>query len=966
MNLKSPYRGLAAFEDSELDALYFFGRERDTEIVVANLIAARFTVLYGPSGVGKSSLLLAAVARKLRELPESPLVVVFSSWSDDPEPGLARVLAEVAGIETGELLDVAERAQAERDVYVILDQAEEYFTYHGENGTFEAALAGLVTRELRVNVLLSLREDTLARLDRLKGRIPNLFGNVLRLDRLDRGAGRAAILKPLERWGELEGDAVTVEDVLVERVLDGVGTGRIELGPGGLGTTEQNGSVRGIEAPYLQLVMQRLWDVERTSGSATLRAETLEALGGARQIVADHLERAIEALTPAQREIAARSFDHLVTPSGTKIAHEVADLAQFAGVPEADVAEVVDTLARHRILRTDESGRWEIFHDVLAGAVLGWKSRYDAERAVERAREEARRRHRRLGFLAFGALVGLALAVGLAAFAFSQRSEAREQARVAQEQARIARGGQLVSSALSLLDSDPELGLALAVEAARVDPTVRAEEALRLTLDKSRARAVFDVGHPLLGLEVSSSGRHAVVVGDDHEARVLDLGSGDVLWTKPVDGAAASFAADGHTVVLMSASHVEVVETETGKPVGQPVEVKVPGVVERIVPSPGGSAAILIAGKPRAGVIALSTGARIGRVKHVRAVHDAAFGPEGRLVVSGGIDRAALLWDARTWTELRRLQGHVGQILAVAFDRSGSRVAAASTDQTARVWFAPTGFPSAALYGHTGFVGDVAFGPDGVLVTASGDGTGRTWRGNGRPAQVLRGHRGAVRGAAFVARDAVVTAGADGTVRRWDPGTAIELVPTDDAGPSAPRKRAVARGGAVAAAEANTVRLQATGGETILQGHTDAVNAIAFSPDGSLLVTAARDHDVVVWDVASGRQVRRFEEAHSASVEDARFSPDGRWIVTAGPISARIWSVSDGRPLQYLYGPTSVTAAAFEPDSRTVVTREEDGTVRRYVCELCGGLGELRALARSRLEATGRELTEAERARYLG
>ena len=84
MNLKSPYRGLAAFEDSELDALYFFGRERDSEIVVANLIASRLTVLYGPSGVGKSSLLLASVARGLRRLPEAPLVVVFSSWSEAP------------------------------------------------------------------------------------------------------------------------------------------------------------------------------------------------------------------------------------------------------------------------------------------------------------------------------------------------------------------------------------------------------------------------------------------------------------------------------------------------------------------------------------------------------------------------------------------------------------------------------------------------------------------------------------------------------------------------------------------------------------------------------------------------------------------------------------------------------------------------------------------------------------------
>ena len=134
-----------------------------------------------------------------------------------------------------------------------------------------------------------------------------------------------------------------------------------------------------------------------------------------------------------------------------------------------------------------------------------------------------------------------------------------------------------------------------------------------------------------------------------------------------------------------------------------------------------------------------------------------------------------------------------------------------------------------------------------------------------------------------------------------------------------------------------------------------------------MLVTAGRDHDVIVWDVASGEPVHRFAEAHSASVADARFSADGRWIVTAGPISARLWNVEDGRPLGYLYGPKSpLTAVAFRPDSRTVVSKEEDGTVRRYVCELCGRIDELTALAQSRLRATGRTLTADERARYLG
>ena len=962
MNLKSPYRGLAAFEDSDLDALYFFGRERDSEIVVANLIASRLTVLYGPSGVGKSSLLLASIARTLRRLPEKPLVVVFSTWSEGPEYALAQTIAVAAGVEVGPLVDVVIRAQVDRDVYLILDQAEEYFTYHGEDDGFDAALAALVDRPLRVNVLLSLREDTLAALDRLKGAIPNLFGNVLRLDHLDRDAGRAAIVKPLERWSELESDPMTIEDELVGAVLDGVGTGRIELGPGGVGAASGNGRASGIEAPYLQLVMQRLWDVERSNGSSTLRAATLDELGGAGQVVADHLERAIDALDPSQREIAARLFDHLVTPSEMKIAHELSDLAQFAAAPEDVIRRVVAVLADHRILRTDEGGRWEIFHDVLASAVLGWKTRYDAERAVQREREEARRRHRRLGFLAFGSLVGLALAAALAVFAFSQRSEARDQARA-------ARSGQLVASALSELDVDPELAVALALEAARIDPTTRAEDALRRALDASRVRRVIDTGGPLVGMDLDPAGSRVLAVGDDGEATVYDLQTGAKQWSRPVDGAAAAFADGGRSVVLVSDSLLSAVDASTGTPTDTAVRLRLPGVLEELVPSPDRRSLIALVGKPRAPVVARASGARIGRVKAVGAVTDAAFAPSGRRVASvgRGLERAARIWDTRTWEESgKRLVGHVGQILAVTFDKSGKRIATASTDQSARVWWGATRALSFSLIGHASYVSDVSFGPGAVLVTASGDGTARTWRRTGILAHVLRGHAGVVRSAAFAAPDLVVTAGADGQIRLWDPGTTIELVPDPGtSGPSAPRRRvATPDGRATAIADGNVVRLRSAAGEKVLRGHRDTVNSVAFSPDGRRLVSGGADHDVIVWDVARGTRLFAIPEAQSAPVQDARFSPDGRWLVTAGPKSARLWT-TDGRPLWSLYGPKSLTAAAFE-DSRTIVTKEEDGVVRRYRCELCGGLDELMALAEQRLEGTGRTLTEAERSRYLG
>ena len=70
--------------------------------------------------------------------------------------------------------------------------------------------------------------------------------------------------------------------------------------------------------------------------------------------------------------------------------------------------------------------RYEIFHDVLAPAVLAWRTRHEAERALERERAAARRRHRRLAVVAAVALVALAGTTALAVWALSQRADARE------------------------------------------------------------------------------------------------------------------------------------------------------------------------------------------------------------------------------------------------------------------------------------------------------------------------------------------------------------------------------------------------------------------------------------------------------------------------------------------------------------------------------------------------------------
>src|SRR5262249_27296200 len=97
-------------------------------------------------------------------------------------------------------------------------------------------------------------------------------------------------------------------------------------------------------------------------------------------------------LSRADSNIAARIFHFLVTPSGTKIAHQASDLALYAEVPVAEVSSLLNRLAGQqvRILRGTSNGRYEIYHDVLAVAILDWRARY--LQAIETARKRKRRR----------------------------------------------------------------------------------------------------------------------------------------------------------------------------------------------------------------------------------------------------------------------------------------------------------------------------------------------------------------------------------------------------------------------------------------------------------------------------------------------------------------------------------------------------------------------------------------------
>ena len=111
--------------------------------------------------------------------------------------------------------------------------------------------------------------------------------------------------------------------------------------------------------------------------------------------------------------------------------------------------------------------------------------------------------------------------------------------------------------------------------------------------------------------------------------------------------------------------------------------------------------------------------------------------------------------------------------------------------------------------------------------------------------------------------------------------------------------------------------------------HDDAVESVAFSPDGQQILTASDDHTAKLWRTRDGQLLATLR-GHKDKISYARFSPDGQHIVTASADhTARVWNAADGRLVAILQGHTDVVwGPQFSPDSQRIVTASSDHTAR--------------------------------------
>lgn len=822
-----PYKGLQPYVAA--DRPFFFGRERDQEIIISNFYATRLTVLYGASGVGKSSVLLAGIVPELSKKPRMA-VVAFRNWQgenfltnlkNDVLAAVGQATSKQPAVDVKLPFDelIQQCSSILRGpIFFILDQFEEYFLYHPVSqveNNFDVELARAVNREdVNASFVLSMREDGLSKLDRFQGRIPNLLNNLLRLEHLDRQAANDAIRKPLDEYNRRLTDGrrpMEIGDKLVKELLNELRTGNVTLELTGRG--QFKGGPAGadsdtrIETPFLQMVLTRLWEQEQYEGSNKLRLTTLEKLGGPENIARTHLDKQLAQFSEVQREMAAQLLRYLVTPGGTKIAQESPALANWAGLDEAKVDALLTKLSspEMRILRTvaapGQPVRYEIFHDVLARAVVGW-----------RARRRLIREHRRVRRLSAGVGLLVLILAGMVGVGFVWSNGVKRE-----------KANDLADSAKAM-STDPELELLLAVEAAKIMFTDKTQAELVNALS-SPMRANLQ-GHegPVRSAVFSPDGKTIATAGEDNKVVLWDFERFETLYDStmiqhPNFVMYLTFSPDSKLLATAckdgTARVYQVDEWKKHQGDWKPI------------------AELRDQQKP------------IEQLKSVRTV---AFSPNGSLIATGSEDNAVRIW--------QRVVDGAWKMIAELKSPPASKEGQAKGSDAVTV----------KLDGHTNFVQTVAFSHDGeFLVSASRDMTARVWKvGTWELLQTLL-DTNVVRGAVFSPNDQLIVTGNESCETKiWkrvgDRWAEVEAK-------SRPDQVLPSQGGCATA----------KGSTNFQEGYIDAVN---FSPDGKHLVTASRDHTVFIRNSDSWEKAQALT-GHQGEVYFAAYGPDGRFVISA-------------------------------------------------------------------------------------
>lgn len=937
----NPYRGLSSFRED--DKAVFFGRAAITQRLVDAVLARPLTVVVGPSGSGKSSLVHAGLAPVLRErkwlvLPtqrpgQEPLRAL-DAWTRalgaTPTPG-ASGASWVAAIKA--------RASAPQEgpLLVIFDQFEELVThqvFEADRDAVLEALAAALQAESSLRLVVTVRADAEPRFDDsalrswwTAGRFAMTAMMREELRQIIEEPAKAKVLyfKPSHLIDRLLDDVALVpaplpllsfalselyrrcwarwqfntrDRALLESDYDAMGSvaqsltrraselhDQLVMGDKAYATTIRNVFMRMVATVGGEVTRRRVPrdELEYDDPQENVRVdEVLQRFHEAR-LISLATEQSLQG---SARAYAEPTHDELVR--GWSHAGEwLHATAETRGLLAA-LESVVRSWRNHdRVAHyLWDDPRVDLLNTIRESDRFA----LNAEETRFVASSARRRRNKRAAAFVTLVIVIVILAVSTG-IALWQRNVARQRLGTNyMEQGRA-----------HVIGGHPMQALPYLV-AARAEGVDRAELRTWFGLASRNVPLVSMFGHfaAVRAASFSTDGRWVVTAGDDARARIWDAATGmpvtqPLVHDRPVT--AASFSADGSRVVTGSDDNTaRVWDARTGTPV-------------------------------------------TASLQHEGPVSAAAFCADGTRVVTASDDKTARVWDARTGLPIGAALEHQGEITVASFSPDGRRVLTASRDHTARIWDVVTGVPITPAFVHRGAVNAATFNADATrVVTASDDHAARVWDATTGMLLVTVEHRQEVTAAAFSPdSDRIVTASRDHSARVWDARTGVAIT-----GPMEHQRAVIAaafnlHGTRVAtASEDHTAQVwDSTTGAPLSAPleHRGEVTAVAFNATGTRVVTASIDRTARVWDATTKLVTALLE--HRRIVSAVAFSPDGTRVVTASlDKTARVWDATTGKPqTPPLQHRARINTAVFNANGRRVVTASDDNTAQIWDAE---------------------------------
>jgi WD40 repeat protein len=955
---QEPWPGLAAYDESASE--FFFGRVEEAAELLRMVRLAPLTVLYGKSGLGKTSLLQAGFFPLLRAEHYFPILLRLDfspaaalSPLDQATNKLTAALSDAAAEypawqEKESLWRYLHRRDLEiwsKDNYLltpvlVFDQFEEIFSQGKQNAatiqsTFNT-LADLIENRIpieladshanrnsfskldlmsqRYRVVLSFREDFLPEIEGWKEQVPSLLRNRLRLLPMSRERAVEAVT---------QAGASVLAPGVAQMLVDFVGN---------LDASSSD-SASVIEPVLLSLCCYQL--NQRRASDGKIDAALLRHAG--QDILQDFYD---EALGGMPEKVSQFIETYLIQGNQYRSSYPVEQVLQDGFLTREQLSILAD---KYRLLRIDQqlgANRIELIHDRLVGVVskarderlqqqeqarlLAKEQEHQRQLDFERAEADAaflRKQARKL----HAALFLVITLAGVAVYGWFVADSEKEKALLAQREARSLR---LVSESMDMAagtrQGGDERAFLQLLAMHRTAPSEAVDTALlTMILSKNATQKIWSANNQVQSIAFNHDGSRIISSSRENTLRLWNASTGMMLAQRlnahqcdtPKDCVITSVVFSPDNARVISGGHdrtLRIWDAETLQPIRDPLRGH-EDIVTSVAVSPDG--VYLVSGSYDKTLFLWNakTLAAIGKPMrgHQDGVTSVAFNTDSTRIVSGSHDKMLRVWDPKAQMAVGEpLSGHEDSVTSVVFSHDGSRIVSGSHDKTIRMWDAQTLLPvGLPLHGHEDLVWSVDIShDDATIVSGSHDRTLRLWNALSRKpiGGAIRGHEELVRSVAFKPGDKIVASGSrDTTLRLWDAQNSQPIPPQLQGG----HKNFVASVAyspngdyIVSGSDDTTLQLwDARSGKPVgkpMLGHTGSLNGVAFSPDNTLIVSGSSDQTLRLWDTKTQQPIGEPMIRHTDGVESVAFSPDGKYIVSGSKDNtAQLWDVNSRRPV---------------------------------------------------------------------